>query len=145
MPNLTDVLEDEDEITVQNIAKGVCLPLVGGTLPTNAFINFTVDDTNQSGYTWTAPNGTWTSKTTHGTGYTFDFNTGTGADIKFEIHEDAGRLSNRDDGVFWENERVLVSAPIASADAITNIMELTQTEYDAITPVASTLYVINGA
>jgi hypothetical protein len=31
---------------------------------------------------------------------------------------------------------------VTGADAITNIMSLTQAEYDAITPNASTLYVI---
>ena len=33
---------------------------------------------------------------------------------------------------------------VTGADAITNIMSLTQAEYDAITPNASTLYVIVG-
>ena len=33
---------------------------------------------------------------------------------------------------------------VTGADAITNIMSLTQAEYDAITPNASTLYVISG-
>lgn len=31
---------------------------------------------------------------------------------------------------------------VTGADAITNVMSLTQAEYDAITPSASTLYVI---
>ena len=33
---------------------------------------------------------------------------------------------------------------VTGADAITNVMSLTQAEYDAITPDASTLYVIQG-
>jgi len=33
---------------------------------------------------------------------------------------------------------------VTGADAITNIMSLTQAEYDAITPDAATLYVITG-
>ena len=33
---------------------------------------------------------------------------------------------------------------VTGADAITNIMSLTQAEYDAITPNAATLYVITG-
>ena len=33
---------------------------------------------------------------------------------------------------------------VTGADAITNMMSLTQAEYDAITPNASTLYVITG-
>jgi len=33
---------------------------------------------------------------------------------------------------------------VTGADAITNIMSLTQAEYDAITPDASTFYVITG-
>jgi len=34
---------------------------------------------------------------------------------------------------------------VTGADAVTNIMSLTQAEYDAITPNASTLYIITGA
>ena len=33
---------------------------------------------------------------------------------------------------------------VTGADAITNVMSLTQAEYDAITPDAATLYVITG-
>lgn len=33
---------------------------------------------------------------------------------------------------------------ITGADAITNVMSMSQAEYDAITPDASTLYVITG-
>ena len=147
MPNLTDVLNDilEDKPTVEEIAKGVCIPLVGGTLPTNAYVNFTVSDTEQSGFTWTAPLGTWTSKATHSTGYTLGFD-GAGSATKLGIWEDALGLILTNSALTWDGERVLVSNPIASADAVTNIMSLTQTEYDAIgTPDDSTLYVINGA
>lgn len=35
-----------------------------------------------------------------------------------------------------------VTTGVTGADAITNIMSLSQAEYDAITPAASTLYVI---
>ena len=149
MPNLTDVLNDinEDKPTVEELAKGVCIPLAGGTLPTLAFINFTVSDTEQSGYTWTAPNGTWEAKATHGgTGYTFGFGPIGSPVNKLRIWETALGLVLTNSALTWDGERVLVSNPIASADAVTNIMSLTQTEYDAIgTPDDSTLYVINGA
>lgn len=141
MPNLTDVLETEDEVTVEEIAKAVCIPLIGGTLPTNAWINFTVDDTDESGFRWTAPNGIWEAKASHGTGYTFTFDSA----ILFEIAENAKKLESDINGLHWDGGRLLPSDPLASADAIVNIMTLTQAEYDAIgTPDEFTLYVING-
>jgi len=147
MPNLTDVLEDEDKSTVEEIAKLVCLPIAGGTMvgsigiPVLKWVDFAGTQTETSGFRWTLPNGIWTSQAIHGTGFVFGFD----SDIKFDILPDAGRLSNRNAGLYWENEKVLVSAPIASADAVENIMSLTQTDYDLIgSPVATTLYVITG-
>ena len=44
-------------------------------------------------------------------------------------------------------EEVVISDPsaVTGADAVTNIMSLTQSEYDAITPDASTVYIITDA
>jgi len=138
----------EDQETVEEIAKGVCLPLDGSapmeadlSMPVLTYITYDVSNTEESGFKWIAPNGDWTTSAIHSTGYVMEFD----GDILFEVYENAGRLSNRNTGLFWENERVLVSDPnVSGADAITNIMSLTQAEYNAITPDADTLYVING-
>ena len=45
------------------------------------------------------------------------------------------------DGDLWVDTSVQLDLPVTSAD-ITSIVALTQAEYDALTPVATTLYVI---
>lgn len=146
MPNLTDVLlsELEDKPTVENLAMGVCIALYGeNRLMTNTWLQFDMSTTTTGGLEWLAPNGDWELFASHDTSsFSFKFN---GA-YKFQIEEDSGLLSNRSTGLYWNNDRVLVSNPnVTGSSAITNIMELTQAEYDGITtPDDSTMYVVNG-
>ena len=146
MPNLTDVLNGEDESTIYENALEVCIANSGTTtLPTLTWLNFTVNDTEQGGYKWTTHTGdVWTSKVTHGAGYTLG-STGGGSATKLSIWEDALGLELGNTYLTWDGDKVLVSNPIAGASDVTNIMSLTQAQYNAIgTPDASTLYVING-
>ena len=59
------------------------------------------------------------------------------------VSDAAGTVTNK---VTLQNIARRFSDPtgVTGADAITNVMSLTQAEYDAITPDASTLYVIQG-
>ena len=143
MPNLTDVLNGEDENTIHVNAKEVCLPLDGtGEMDEGSYVILNVGDTIPSGFKVIATNGNWLDKYIHSTGKQVSF----GGNIKFEITENAGRLTNNVNGLWWENKQVLVSNPnVSGADAVTNIMSLTQNQYDSIgTPNATTLYLING-
>jgi hypothetical protein len=67
-------------------------------------------------------------RSTAGTGVAEEISIGTGLSLS------AGTLSNA--GVLSE------TTGITGADKVTNIVSLTQAEYNAITPNASTLYII---
>ena len=148
MPNLTDVLNDEDQGTVEEIAKFVCLPLGGGTMeedftmPVTKYINYAVSDTEESGHKWVAPNGTWTMQVFHSTGYRLDF----GTDVMFEIAENAKRFTSGVNGLTLDNHPILVSDDsgiTGSPVELKNIISLIQTEYNAIgTPSATTFYIV---
>ncbi len=146
MPNLTAVLEGEDAPTVEELAKSVCIALDGtGAVPAGIFITYDVDNIDGGGFEWTAPNGTWINQVLSAAGgYQLSFD-GDAIPIKFEVTENAHRFTSNVNGLYLDNERVLVSdtSITAGSDAITNIVSLLQAEYNGIgTKGPTTLYIV---
>ena len=139
MPNLTDLLEAEDLETIRSIAWDI---------PTTRFVTYDVSDIAGSGFEWTADGGTWTNQVLLAAGgYQLAFDTGTGPSVKFEITENAHRFTSNVNGLFLDNEQVLVSdtSITSGSDAITNLVSLTDTEYAGIgTKGTTTLYIVTG-
>jgi hypothetical protein len=71
-------------------------------------------------------------------------NDGAGGGGDANITYSATEPSSPSDGDLWVDTSEILDTPVRSAD-ITSIVALTQAEYDALTPVATTLYVITDA
>lgn len=144
MPNLTDVLNDEleDKPTVENLALGVCVGLWGeNPVNTDFWLQIGVNNTGgHGGIEWLAPNGTWQQTAVHDDGLNITFD---GLD-RLKIWEDALLLEATNDVLEWDGARVMVSDPIATASAVINTMVMTQADFNIITPVPFTQYLIVG-
>lgn len=150
MPNLTDALNNEDKPTIEALCTNICLRLDGGnsidapTAGADQYIPFEVDDVYEAGFKWTDDLAqTWTNVVQRGVGYSIFYNTSQ----KLHITTDALQLELDSTGLGLDGHPIPKSDPsaVTGADSITNIMSLTQLEYDAIvTPDPSTLYVIVG-
>jgi len=144
MPNLTDVLNTEDEQTVEELALQVCIGRDGSNvMDVGKSIGFQVTDLNPAGFEWTAPNGDWVDTVVHGTGRVLTFD----GDTRFLIAENALPISATVNGFYMDGGRLVPSNPsgITGAGVITNTVYMTTVDYNAIvTKDPTTLYVLNG-